>query len=51
MIASVHILLLVAAVVLFAIATFVGLWIPTPRIQLMAAGLFCYALKDLFPSS
>jgi hypothetical protein len=49
MIVSLKILALIIAVVLFFIAAFVPYWSTAPRFNVMAAGLFFYALKDMLP--
>ena len=47
MVVTPKIILLIVAVVLFAIAAFVGWWYPGNRFNLVAAGLFFYAAKDM----
>jgi hypothetical protein len=46
MIVTLKVLCLVVAVILFFIAAFVPYWTAAPRFNVMAAGLFFYALKD-----
>jgi hypothetical protein len=44
-----HNLCLIIAVVLFFIAAFWSYWSDAPKFHPMSAGLFFYALKDIFP--
>lgn len=46
MIIGLKVLCLVIAIILFFIAAFVPYWAAAPRFNVMAAGLFFYALKD-----
>lgn len=46
MIVGLKVICLIIALVLFFIAAFVPYWSAAPRFNLVAAGLFFYALKD-----
>lgn len=47
--ASLKLICLVISLVLFFIAAFWDWWNPTQKVNVAAAGLFFYALKDLLP--
>jgi hypothetical protein len=49
MIVSLKVLFLIIACVLFFIAAFIPYWTAAPRFNLLAAGLFFYAAKDMLP--
>jgi hypothetical protein len=46
-IVTLHVLCIVIAVVLFFVAAFLSYWSPAPRFNVLAAGLFFFALKDM----
>ncbi len=46
-----HTVCLIAAIVLLAVSAFWSYWQPVARFSPFAAGVFFYALKDLFPAA
>lgn len=49
MVASLKVICLLISLVLFFIAAFWSYWTDAPRVNILAAGLFFYALKDAVP--
>lgn len=49
MAASLKVISLIIALVLFFIAAFWSYWTDAPKVNILAAGLFFYALTDLLP--